>query len=95
MEKQGNNEREQQRSEKLARKMAGKILNGRDYVTLNPRLRGFGGYRLNTEFYGMTQTLLKEEGVETELRKDRIGSGSDADDLIRTRLHVISRPPSE
>lgn len=91
MEKQEKIDREQKRTENLARKMAKKILNGRDYVTLNPRLYGIGGYRLNTDFYELTRAELAKEGVVTEIRADTIPSGSDADDLTRHRLHVVSR----
>lgn len=91
MEKQGKDEREQKKTEKLANKMAKKILNGRDYVTLNPRLLSLGGYRLNTDFYALAQSQLEEEGIVTEIRRDTIPSGSDADDIARDRLHVISR----
>lgn len=91
MENQRIIEREQKNTEKLARKMAKKILNGRDHVTLNPRLYGIGGYRLNTDFYDVTRDQLEKEGVLTEIRTDTIPSGSDADAMTRHTLHVISR----
>lgn len=91
MEKHENSDREHLKTERLAQKMAKKILSGRDYVTLNPRLYGLGGYRVNTDFYELTQSQLEQEGVTTEIRTDTISSGSDADDLIRHRLHVTSR----
>ncbi len=94
MEKQSQADRERQRTEKLASKMARKILKGSDVVTLNPRLYGLGGYRLNTDFYELTQSLLAEQGVETEIQHDTIPSGSDADDMRRDRLHVVARRPS-
>lgn len=95
MEKHENYDREHLKTEKLARKMAKKILSGRDRVTLNPRFYGIGGYRLNTDFYELAQMQLEQEGITTEIRTDTIPSGSDADDLIRHRLYVISRQSSE
>jgi hypothetical protein len=95
MEKQENIEREQKKTEALARKMAKKILSGRDHVTLNPRLYGIGGYRLNTDFYELTRSKLETEGVITEIKSDTIPSGSDADAMTRHTLHVISRQSSQ